>query len=273
MNRKEQKAALACAIGAAKVAGELMRQNLYSPKAVNEEHHHDIKLELDVRCQELIERTCHDWFPGIPTLGEEGVHGDPNSDLRWVVDPIDGTVNYAYGVPHACAIIALQERRAKCQVTGVEGSARAADYETLVGVVYDPFCGELWTALRGQPARMNGRAIHVSRRAKLSEAVVTMGFSKSKMNLQRSLPYLAWLSRRARKVRIMGSAGLALAYVAMGRFDAYVEREINLWDIAAGGLMVECAGGKFSFEPTRRGQKFRLMASNGRLHGQLRSLK
>jgi len=116
---------------------------------------------------------------------------------------------------------------------------------------------------------MNGRVIHVSRRARLSEAVVTIGFSKSKTNLEKSLPYLAWLSRQARKVRIMGSAGLALAYVAMGRFDAYVERGISLWDIAAGGLIVECAGGEFWHEAVSGNRKYRMVASNSRVGKQL----
>ena len=119
----------------------------------------------------------------------------------------------------------------------------------MVGVVYDPFNEELWTAIRGQPARLNGKIIHVSQRRKLSEAIVSIGFAKSRSNLERTLPYFNKLVWRIRKVRLMGSAALALTYVATGRFDAYIERGIHLWDIAAGGLIVECAGGEFWREP------------------------
>jgi myo-inositol-1(or 4)-monophosphatase len=184
-------------------------------------------------------------------------------------------VNFAHNVPHACVCIALQTRsaqagtqkRAKAQAS--RPSPRTTQYETVVGVIYDPFCDELWTAIKGQPARMNGRRIRVSRRAKLAEAMVTFGFSKSKSNLDRSLPYFAWLARRARKVRIMGSAGLGLTYVACGRFDAYAERRVRLWDIAAGGLIVECAGGRFWSERVGGFETYRMLASNGRIDRQL----
>ena len=119
----------------------------------------------------------------------------------------------------------------------------------MVGVVYDPFNEELWTAIRGQPARLNGKIIHVSQRRKLSEAIVSIGFAKSRTNLERTLPYFNKLVWRVRKVRLMGSAALAMTYVATGRFDAYIERGIHLWDIAAGGLIVECAGGEFWRKP------------------------
>ena len=112
MRISEQRRALTAAVRAAKAAGELMRKNLNAPKKINEESHHDIKLELDVRCQKLIERMLHDTFPKIALLGEEGESGATNADYRWVVDPIDGTVNFAHGVPHAAVSIALQSWRA-----------------------------------------------------------------------------------------------------------------------------------------------------------------
>jgi myo-inositol-1(or 4)-monophosphatase len=136
-------------------------------------------------------------------------------------------------------------------------------------VIFDPYCDELWTAMKDLPARMDGRVIHVSRRARLAEAMVTFGFSKSKANLEKSLPYFAWLCRRARKVRIMGSAGLGLSYVACGRFEAYVERRVRLWDIAAGALIVERAGGKFWSRRTGRDETYSMVASNGMLDAQL----
>lgn len=259
MNAKELKAALAVAIRAARAAGKLMRQNLHRTKTVNLATSHDIKLELDVRCQKLIERMLREAFPKIALLGEEGDSGDVNATERWVVDPIDGTVNYAYGIPHAAVSIALE----------IRSDAATDAFQAMVGVIYDPFLDEMWTAIRGQPARCNGRIIHVSKRTKASNAIVTIGFAKSKDNLRKSLPYFARLAKRVRKVRIMGTAALALTYVAMGRFDAYVERGISLWDIAAGGLIVECAGGEFWTEPVPGHRKFRMVVSNGQLRPRL----
>jgi len=261
MKLSEQKRALASAVKAARAAGKVMRQNLWSSKKINSSTQHDIKLELDVRCQKLIEKILLAGFPEVALLGEEGVSGNPKAAERWVVDPIDGTVNFAFGVPHACVCVALQVK-----------NPRGRDYETVIGVVYDPFCDELWTAIRGQPARLNGKIIHVSRRNKLREVAVAVGFAKSRAVLDLTLPYFNKLIRRVRKVRMMGAAGLAMTYVATGRFDAYVERGIRLWDIAAGGLIVECAGGEFWREPVPGRHTYRMVTSNGLLRKQLQAI-
>jgi len=241
-----------------------MLANWHAPKRVNAADAHDIKLELDVRCQKLITRTLRAAFPDVPLLGEEGCAGNINAEYRWVVDPIDGTVNYFFGIPHAGVSIALQARNKKpSSILHLPSSHR-----TILGVIYCPFTDELWTVIRGGPTRLNGRVVRASRCADVGKAVISMGFSKSKQNLEKSLPHLTRLCRRALKVRIMGSAALELAYVASGRLDAYIERTINLWDIAAGGLMVECSGGEFYTLPAPGG-KFRMIASNGRLRKQL----
>ena len=282
MKLSEQKRALACAVKAAKAAGKLMRQNLGAVKRINSSTQFDIKLELDVRSQKLIERILHQGFPKVALLGEEGDAGDINASARWVVDPIDGTVNYAYGIPHACVSIALQVQSRGLEVQGPKSKVQSrkgpkalaaeADYRTVVGVVYDPFCDELWTAVRGQPARLNGKIIHVSQRKHLEDCIVAIGFAKSSGSLERSLPYFNRLVRRVRKVRMNGVAALGLTYVATGRFDAYVERGIRLWDIAAGGLIIECAGGEFWHEPVAGIHAYRMVASNGRLRKKLLSL-
>ncbi len=271
------KPALMVAVKAARAAGQVMRANWHRPKRVKVAEAHDIKLELDVRCQKLIEKTLRAAFPQIPLLGEEGDSGDVNADYRWVVDPIDGTVNYFFGMPHAAVSIALQARSDEWQVAGGRKSIRSrgqnhvtghSSHVTLIGVIYDPFTDELWTAVRGGPTRLNGRIVRVSRRSRLDEAIIAMGFSKSRENLEKSLPHLIRLARRAKKIRIMGSAALELAYVASGRLDAYIERTINLWDIAAGALMVERSGGEFYTRPAPGG-KFRMVADNGRLRRKL----
>jgi myo-inositol-1(or 4)-monophosphatase len=252
------------AVPAARAVGALLRRHLPARKRTKVVTQHDIKLELDVRCQKLIERALLAAYPRSALLGEEGVAGQAGADWRWVVDPIDGTVNFTYGIPHACVSIALQQRTAK-----PDASTYADGYQTLVGVVYDPFCDELWTAARGQPARLNGRIIHVSRRRRLREAIISIGFAKTRESLEATLPYFVELVHRVRKLRVMGSAALALTYVASGRFDAYIERGIRLWDIAAGGLIVECAGGQF-WRQAAGDQAYRMIASNGLLRRYLR---
>ena len=268
---------LVVAVKAARAAGKLMLANWHAPKRVNATDAHDIKLELDVRSQKTIQHILHAAFPQVALLGEEGCTGDANAKYSWVVDPIDGTVNYFFGMPHAAVSIALQAWSDKWQVTGAMKGSRSraknhvtshASHVTLLGVIYGPFTDELWTVIRGAPTRLNGRVVRVSKRAKLGDAVIAMGFSKSKQNLAKSLPHLNRLARRTKKIRVMGSAALELAYVASGRLDAYIERTINLWDIAAGALMVECSGGEFYTRPAPGG-KFRMIADNGLLRRKL----
>ena len=249
--------ALAAAVDAAHQAGALMKQHLRRAKQVNESHQHDIKLELDVRCQKLITRVLARAFPAIPVLGEEGIDAASEQAVaRWVVDPIDGTVNFAYGIPHAAVSIALQVRTAD-------------GFRSEVGVVYDPFMDDLWTAIRGKPARLNGRITRVSTRPRLDESIVSLGFAKSQDSLKAAQAAFLELTHRVRKIRIMGSAALALTYVACGRFDAYVEAGVRLWDIAAGGLIVECAGGSFVTQALPGEHRYGLIASNGLIHDQI----
>ena len=243
--------ALAAAVLAARAAGKIMRDNWHKPKRVNSAEAHDIKLELDVQCQALIEKILASAFPSVPVLGEEGSTGDVTAEYRWVVDPIDGTVNYFFGMPHAAVSIALQHRA-----------------ESVVGVIYDPFTDEIWTTTKGAPTRLNGKIVRVSNRSRLNDCVIAMGFSKSRDNLKKSLPHLIRISKQAKKIRIMGSAALELAYVASGRLDAYIERTINLWDVAAGSLLVDNAGGEFYSLPAPGG-KLRMCADNGLLRRKL----
>ncbi len=260
MKRTERQRALTVAVAAAQAAGRLMLQNARSPKRVNVATQHDLKLELDVRCQVLIQRRLRAAFPESSVWGEEGSLGEAEAPLRWVVDPIDGTVNFAYGIPHASVSIALQERVKPARPARTQRPA----YQTIAGVVFDPFGRELWTAIRGGAARLNGEPIHVSPRRKLAEAVVSLGFGKQTAVLRHLLPAFNQLADRVRKLRIMGSAALALTYVASGRFDAFVELGLGWWDIAAGGLIVECAGGEF-WQREHPDGSFEVIASNGRL--------
>ena len=256
---------LKCATEAALKAGELLRKHQHAHKKVNEAIQHDIKLELDVRTQKLIEAHFRKEFPGSALFGEEGISGDPHAEFRWVIDPIDGTVNFAYGIPHACVSIALQERAAAGKGVTRDG------YRTIAGVVHDPFCDETWTAVLAGPAKLNGTKISVSDRSRLDEAIVSMGFAKSSETTKVILPHLIDLVYRVRKIRIMGSAALSMVYVASGRFDAYIEGGVRLWDIAAGGLILECAGGEFWREEIDAEHTYRLIANNGLLRKKLKT--
>jgi len=238
---------LKTAVEAARAAGVLLKQNFGKAHAVNTFEAHDIKLDLDVRSQELITGILLDRYPDHAIYGEEGIAGNADSPYQWIVDPIDGTVNYFYGIPHFCISIALRK----------EG-------QIIVGVILDPMRNELWEVTAGGPALLNGQPIHVSTRTKLADAVLSVGFAKAKSTIDAGLPLFEKMVYRARKCRLMGSAALDLAYVATGRLDAYIESSVSLWDIAAGQLLVETAGGKCETKPhPEHPDKIAVIGSNG----------
>jgi myo-inositol-1(or 4)-monophosphatase len=240
---------LEVAKGAAQTAGELLRTHFEKPLMVKATTAHDIKLEVDVLAQNLITKILLERFPEHALYGEEGIVGDQSSDHQWVVDPLDGTVNFFYGIPHFCVSIALRFRG-----------------EVIVGVIYDPMRDELWSAEKGQPPRLNGKPVRVSSRAALAEAVVSIGLAKTSATIDAGLPLLEQMVHQVRKCRMLGSAALDMAYVACGRLDAYIEQGISLWDIAAGWLLIEAAGGRVEMQArTDAPDKFRIVASNGRL--------
>ena len=234
---------------AARAAGHLLRTHFEKPQTVNSTTAHDIKLEVDVLAQNLITEILLKRFPQHALYGEEGIVGDQSSAHQWVVDPLDGTVNYFYGLPHFCVSIALRFRR-----------------EIIVGVIYDPIREELWTAQKGQPPLLNGNEIHVSARADLAEAVVSVGLSKTAATIEAGVPILQEMVHRARKCRLLGSAALDMAYIACGRLDLFIEQGISLWDIAAGWILIEGAGGRVEMRPRAdMPDKYSIIASNGLL--------
>ncbi|MBL69213.1 MAG: inositol monophosphatase [Verrucomicrobiales bacterium] len=249
----------------ARNVGAFLKRQLHVRKDINHQSAYDIKLELDERSQRKIERALRRVFPEISILGEEGVVGDPSADWRWVVDPIDGTVNFSRGLPHACISIALQRRR-------TDASGHWDEYNTILGVVYDPFLDEMWVARLGQRARLNGRVICVSDTSQLEKSIVSIGFAKSRSTLRRNMPVFMRLYQRVLKVRLLGSAALALTWTAAGRLDIYRENGIHLWDIAAGGLILECAGGEFWRKPLNGRYTYELIASNGLLRKKVQRL-
>jgi myo-inositol-1(or 4)-monophosphatase len=232
---------------AARAAGELLCANFQRPRQVNVAEAHDIKLQIDIDAQQLITDSLLKKFPEHALYGEEGIVGDQTSEHQWVVDPLDGTVNYYYGIPHFCVSIALRFKG-----------------EIIVGVIYDPVRDEMWRGQKGEEPTLNGKHFRVSDRADLAEAVVSIGLSKTGVTIEAGLPLLQDMVHRARKCRLLGSAALDMAYVACGRFDAYIEQGISLWDIAAGWLLIETAGGVVDVQPrTDMKDKYAVIASNG----------
>lgn len=234
------------AVETAREAGELLRGHCGRDLQVNEASQHDLKLQADLDSQQLIERRLLEHYPQSTILGEEG--GEGGTPVEWIVDPIDGTVNLAYGIPHFCVSIA-------CRVEG----------EVVAGAIYDPMKNECFDAILGQGARLNGAFIQSSPRQQLSEAIITVGFAKYDGSIERCLELYRFYANRVRKLRSMGSAALDLAYVAAGRMDAYIEQDISIWDIAAGELMVREARGKVEKSPKPGRHKFHIKAWNGKI--------
>lgn len=260
MDEMELAQCLECVLKTAREAGQLFLSQWRKPKTINEIKQHDIKLQLDVDTQELIATRLLAAYPEIALLGEEGSQENDASPYRWIVDPIDGTVNFAFDIPHACVSIALQRRQAD-------------GYRTILGVIHDPFCDESWSATSHDAPRLNGVEFRASDRTALSQCVVSIGFSKMQANLTTAMEAMMKLTRQVRKVRIMGSAALDLAYVACGRMDAYLEAGVRLWDIAAGGFILERAGGTFhrTLMPQGEPESYKLLATNGKIDNELQT--
>jgi myo-inositol-1(or 4)-monophosphatase len=213
----------------------------------------DLVTEVDRACEALIVETLRKQRPRDAVLAEEGSgRDDPHAEWRWIIDPLDGTTNYAHGYPRFCVSIGVEHR-------GVRSAA----------AVFDPLLRELYTAQRGEGAFLDGRRLQVSEEAELGRALVATGFAYDvRHNPDDNLDHFSAFVKNARAVRRDGSAALDLCYVAAGRFDGFWELQLHPWDVAAGFLIVEEAGGRVSDRaggpPPRTGRDS--VASNGRIH-------
>lgn len=241
---------LAVAEKAARRSAGMITRAMTTHLKVNEATQHDIKLQLDVDSQKLITETFRAHFPDHALLGEEGEHRDADlspDQYEWIIDPIDGTVNLAYGIPHFCISIAC--RRGE---------------EILAGVVMDPMRNECFTASKGGGAFCNGLPMYVSKRTRLDEAIMALGYGSAEA-IPKYLELFTYYVHQLRKIRLMGAAALDMAYIASGRIDAYIEQGVKIWDIAAGKILVEEAGGKCILTPLEKRFQYHLQASNGLL--------
>ena len=212
--------------------------------------------EVDHACEKLVVDGIAAERPDDAVLAEEGSGRDrDDAAWRWVIDPLDGTTNYAHGYPRFCVSIGIEHESART-----------------LGVVYDPLLDELYTAVRGRGAWLNGRRLRVSTTASLGEALLATGFAYDvRRSAVDNLDHFAALVKRSRAVRRDGSAALDLCYVAAGRFDGFWELKLHPWDVAAGLLIVEEARGRTSDlhggPAPRSGRE--VLASNGVIHDAL----
>lgn len=249
---------LEAAKAAAREAGRLLRENVDKRGEIMFKGAVDLVTHFDRKSQEMIFRRLSAAFPGHGFLAEEGLSLPGTSGCRWIIDPIDGTTNFAHTFPIFCVSIALEQKG-----------------EVVVGVVYDPMRDELFEAVRGRGAFLNGARVRVSDIPELGKALLATGFpydvrTSSFNNVREFNAFIV----RAQAVRRCGSAALDLCYVACGRFDGFWELKLKPWDVAAGALIVEEAEGRVSDFEGRTFDPFnqRALASNGLIHEEMRAV-
>jgi myo-inositol-1(or 4)-monophosphatase len=240
---------LGCAVEAAQTAGRYALTHYNRRAETVRRTAHDVKLQLDLECQERASEIVRQWYPRHAILGEEGGSLDPAAEITWIIDPIDGSVNFSHGLPLWC-----------CSVAAMSGG------KILAGAVFAPQLQELFTATMDGPAQRNGASIRVSSIATLAEATVAVSVAPGDMDEGRSLRILNELLPACQKSRNFGSAAIDLCYVATGSFDAYAVSSIHLWDCAAGGLIVVRAGGRMEVLEVLNSIRMRMIATNGVLH-------
>jgi myo-inositol-1(or 4)-monophosphatase len=187
---------------------------------------YDLVTEADRASEKLIVERLQSRFPTHAIVGEESGEHTGTSEYRWYVDPLDGTTNFAHGFPAFNVTMGLEHAG-----------------ELICGVVFDPLRDEMFTAERGSGAYLNGHRIHVSKAARIADALVATGFPSRKRHLNVNVHFYYQLAMLSHGVRRAGSAALDLAYTACGRLDAFWEFNLNPWDVAAGVLLVREAGG------------------------------
>jgi myo-inositol-1(or 4)-monophosphatase len=247
---------LATAIEAVIRAGEVQMAHVGRDIRVDKKGAIDLVTEIDIEIERSFRAMIAERFPDHEVLGEEFDSTEERDRIPrycWVFDPIDGTTNYAHGLPIFCASLALE-----------------VDGDPVVAAIYDPNRRELFTAERGQGAWLNGAPLRVSNAGSLIDSLLVTGFHYDvQKNPGEVIALFGTFISRARAVRRLGSAALDLCYVAAGRFDGFWEKKLQPWDMAAGALIVIEAGGEvtsMSGEPYRsRGGS--VVASNGRIHG------
>ncbi len=239
----------------ARQAGALQRERVWQPFDIQYKGEIDLVTEVDRACEELVEGGLAASFPGHDFLAEENLYENRGSSHKWIIDPLDGTTNFAHGFPWFAVSIALE-----------------IDGEITLGVVYHTMMDEMFTALKGEGAYLNGRRLGVSSRRPLRGSLLASGFPyDSATDRENNFAHFVNFQMGARGIRRAGAAALDLAYVAAGRLDGYWEAKLKPWDVAAGQLLVREAGGMVtSFDGGEYSvYDHRILASNGLIHGEM----
>jgi len=249
------KSFLNVAIETALEAGKILREEFARPPEIKYKGDVDLVTQADKRSEQAIVDRLSKYFPAHAIAAEEGLGSDHDAEYRWHVDPLDGTTNFAHGYPCFSVSIAL----AHCD-------------KVIAGVVYNPIYEELFAAARGDGATLNGNKISVSKVPSLATSLLCTGFPVHKRKASPNIHYYYDFTLRSHGVRRDGSAALDLASVAAGRFDGFWEFGLKRWDVAAGLILVEEAGGKitdFHGAPYQLGGPV-VLATNGLVHEEMR---
>lgn len=236
----------------ARKAGALLKERFHHTHEISFKGRINIVTEADMMSEELLMNAIRERFPGHDIISEETAGLLTGSPYRWIIDPLDGTTNYAHGFPVFAVSIALER----------EGSI-------LLGVIYNPMLDELFMAERGKGAFLNEERITVSDAGDLSKSLLATGFPYDiRENPDNNMNYFTEMAMKVRAIRRAGSAALDMAYIAAGRFDGFWELKLQPWDTAAGWLIVEEAGGSVT---DISGEAYRLdspsiLATNGKIH-------
>jgi len=245
------------AIETAREAGAILIAEFDRPVKISYKGEVDIVTQADKRSEQAIVSRLRSHFTKHSIVAEEGGGTESESPFRWHVDPLDGTTNFAHGYP--CFAVSL----------GLEEAG-----EPIVGVIFQPVSGELFTAVKGEGAYLNQKKIEVSRIEKLATSLLCTGFPSVKRSQNPNIHYYWDFTLRSHGVRRDGSAAMDLASVACGRFEGFWEFGLHTWDAAAGILLVREAGGmvtQFDGQPYRLGDR-ELLASNGRVHEEMKEV-
>jgi myo-inositol-1(or 4)-monophosphatase len=236
-------------------AGKILKENIYKEKKISYKGRINLVTQMDTLSENIIVDAILKKYPSSGILAEENHNIEKNSPYLWLIDPLDGTTNYASGIPFFCVSVALEE----------EG-------EIKFGIIYNPMLEELFTAKKGEGAYLNNKRIYVSKTKILKDSVLATGFPYDiAESVDNNFDHFCNFSLSSRAIRRLGSAGLDLAYTACGRFDGFWELKLSPWDMAAGYILVKEAGGKIT---DLKGKKFsiykkEIVASNGIIHNQM----
>ena len=243
---------------AAVASGAFIKRSLGKVKSVTYKGRINIVTDVDKKAERIVISHIKKHFPGHSILSEESAPEKTDSRYRWVIDPIDGTTNFAHSFPFFCVSIGLE-----------------ADNEVVLGVVYDPMREEIFSAERGRGAFLNGKRIRVSKVKKLKDGLIATGFTYEITRSHRNnIENFSRVLMAAQAIRRAGSAALDLCYVACGRFDGFWELDLHPWDSAAGSIIVREAEGcvtRFDGSPYRHFNKD-ILATNGYIHPRMVSL-